>query len=108
MKKTTASVEQAVVIILQSVRRTRSRRRDFCVQMGFGVCTNKHPLAKWIARGIACRFLVPRIYALSGGISSNEKRGRLHILLLIIRIFQFDGSVNDTFHNGQILLRAKL
>ena len=51
MKKTTASVEQAVVIILQSVRRTRSRRRDFCVQMGFGVCTNKHPLAKWIARG---------------------------------------------------------
>ena len=61
MKKTTASVEQAVVIILQSVRRTRSRRRDFCVQMGFGVCTNKHPLAKWIARGIACRFLVPRM-----------------------------------------------
>lgn len=47
-------------------------------------------------------------FALSGGISSNEKRGRLHILLLIIRIFQFDGSVNDTFHNGQILLRAKL
>lgn len=34
-----------------------------------------------------CRFLVPRIYALSGGISSNEKRGRLHILLLIIRNF---------------------
>ena len=29
----------------------------------------------------ACRFLVPRISALSGGISSNEKRGRLHILL---------------------------
>lgn len=62
----------------------------------------------WVPRGIACRFLVPRIYALSGVISSNEKRGRLHILLLIIRIFQFDGSVNDTFHNGQILLRAKL
>ena len=57
---------------------------------------------------LAGRFLVPRIYALSGFISSNEKRGRLHILLLIIRIFQFDGSVNDTFHNGQILLRAKL
>ena len=36
------------------------------------------------------------------------KRGRLHILLLIIRVFQFDGSVNDTFHNGQILFRAKL
>lgn len=63
---------------------------------------------RWVPRGIACQFLVPRIYALSGGISSNEKRGRLHILLLIIRIFQFDGSVNDTFHNGQILLRAKL
>ena len=58
MKKTTASVEQAVVIILQSVRRTRSRRRDFCVQMGFGVCTNKHPLAKWIARGLACWYTV--------------------------------------------------
>ena len=56
----------------------------------------------------ACRFLVPCIFALSGGISSNEKKGRLHILLLIIRIFQFDGSVNDTLHNGQILLRAKL
>ena len=41
-------------MILQSVHGTRSRRRDFCVQMGFGVCTNKHPLAKWIARGIAC------------------------------------------------------
>ena len=63
---------------------------------------------RWVPRGIACRFLVPRIYALTGGISSNEKRGRLHILLLIIRIVQFDGSVNDTFHNGQILLRAKL
>ena len=63
---------------------------------------------RWVPRGIACRFLVPRIFALSGGISSNEKRGRLHILLLIIRIFQFDGSINDTFHNGQILLRAKL
>lgn len=52
--------------------------------------------------------LLAGFYALSGGISSNEKRGRLHILLLIIRIFQFDGPVNDTFHNGQILLRAKL
>ena len=56
---------------------------------------------RWVPRGIACRFLVPRIYALSGVISSYEKRGRLHILLLIIRIFQFDGSVNDTFHNGR-------
>ena len=31
-----------------------------------------------INTGIACRFLVPSIYALSGGISSNKKRGRLH------------------------------
>lgn len=45
-------------MILQSVHGTRSRRRDFCVQMGFGVCTNKHPLAKWIARGIACWYNV--------------------------------------------------
>ena len=108
MKKTTASVEQAVVKIVWKRSQNAQPQKDFCVQMGFGASTNKHSLAKWIARGIACRFLVPRIYALSGGISSNEKRGRLHILLLIIRIFQFDGSVNDTFHNGQILLRAKL
>ena len=61
-----------------------------------------------LTQALLAGFSVPRIYALSGGISPNEKRGRLHILLLIIRIFQFDGSVNDTFHNGQILLRAKL
>ena len=80
-----------------------------------GSALNKHfsrcnpaKFAKHVYVCIACRFLVPRIFALSGGIPSNEKRGRLHILLLIIRIFQFDGSVSDTFHNGQILLRAKL
>ena len=61
-----------------------------------------------LTQALLAGFSVPRIYALSGGISPNEKRGRLHILLLIIRIFQFDGSVNDTFHNGQIFLRAKL
>ena len=66
----------------------------------FGLCGSHEALL--------AGFLVPRIYALSGGISSNEKRGRLHILLLIIRIFQFDGSVNDTFHNGQVFFRAEL
>ena len=82
MKKTTASVEQAVVMILQSVRRTRSRRRDFCVQIGFGVCTNKHPLAKWIARGIACqsyrKFLIT-------GIIPNWTNQLLRSLMLQIK-----------------------
>ena len=99
--------------------RTRSQLQNGAVHGGLGAAPSTSNLGssrqrksqvwpRWVPRGIACRFLVPRIYALSGGISSNEKRGRLHILLLIIRIFQFDGSVNDTFHNGQILLRAKL
>ena len=115
-KKTTASGK---LVLVKSVRRTRSHRMKFCVQRGLGAAPSTSNLGSsrqrksqvwplWVPRGIACRFLVPRIYALSGVISSNEKRGRLHILLLIIRIFQFDGSVNDTFHNGQILLRAKL
>lgn len=26
--------------------------------MGFGACTNKHHLVKWIARGIACWYTV--------------------------------------------------
>ena len=99
--------------------RTRSQLQNGAVYGGLGAAPSTSNLGssrqrksqvwpRWVPRGIACRFLVPRIFALSGGISSNEKRGRLHILLLIIRIFQFDGSVNDTFHNGQILLRAKL
>ena len=99
--------------------RTRSQLQNGAVYGGLGAAPSTSNLGssrqrksqvwpRWVPRGIACRFLIPRIFALSGGISSNEKRGRLHILLLIIRIFQFDGSVNDTFHNGQILLRAKL
>ena len=49
--------------IKQTARRTyllsafagmRSRRKNFCVQLGFGACTNKYRLAKWIARRIAC------------------------------------------------------
>ena len=99
--------------------RTRSQLQNGAVYGGLGAAPSTSNLGsshqrksqvwpRWVPRGIACRFLVPRIYALSGVISSYEKRGRLHILLLIIRIFQFDGSVNDTFHNGQILLRAKL
>lgn len=98
---------------------TRSQLQNGAVYGGLGAAPSTSNLGsshrrksqvwpRWVPRGIACRFLVPRIYALSGVISSNEKRGRLHILLLIIRIFQFDGSVNDTFHNGQILLWAKL
>lgn len=95
--------------------RTRSQLQNGAVYGGLGAAPSTSNLGssrqrksqvwpRWVPRGIACRFLVPRIYALSGGISSNEKRGRLHILLLIIRIFQFDGSVNDTFHKARLVL----
>ena len=77
-----------------SVRRTRSRHRMGTILGAWGGSLNKHfgrcnpaKIAKHVYVCIACRYLVPRIFALSGGISSNEKRGRLHILLLIIRIF---------------------
>ena len=65
-KKTTASGEPVMV---QSVRRTRSRRMKFCVQRGLGALpsTSKaegkitagfFPLrAECINTGIACRFL---------------------------------------------------
>ena len=77
---------------------TRSQLQNEAVHGGLGAAPSTSNLGysrqrksqvwpRWVPRGIACRFLVPRIYALSGGISSNEKRGRLHILLLIIRIF---------------------
>lgn len=98
---------------------TRSQLHFGAVQGGLGAAPSTSNLGcsrqrkcqvwpRWVPRGIACRFLALRILALSGRSFQNEKRGRLHILLLIIRVFQFDGSVNDTFHNGQILLRAKL
>ena len=103
-KKTTASDK---LVLVKSVRRTRSHRMKFCVQGGLGALPSTSKRrgksrrdfalcgSVCINTGIACRFLVPRIYrflvpriyALSGGISSNEKRGRLHILLLIIRNF---------------------
>lgn len=70
-KKTTASGEPVMV---QSVRRTRSRRMKFCVHGGLGGYPQQAaPEAEWLSRSIACRFLVsPCIYALSGDISSNE------------------------------------
>ena len=40
--------------LLSAFAGTRSRRKNFCVQLGFGACTNKYRLAKWIARRIAC------------------------------------------------------
>ena len=78
--------------------RTRSQLQNGAVYGGLGAAPSTSNLGssrqrksqvwpRWVPRGIACRFLIPRIFALSGGISSNEKRGRLHILLLIIRIF---------------------
>ena len=67
-------------------RRPRSHRMKFCVQRGLGALPRASkrrgksrrdflpcgPVC--INTGIACRFLVPCIFALSGGISSNEKK----------------------------------
>ena len=52
-KKTTASGEPVMV---QSVRRTRSRRMKFCVQRGLGGIPQQARGAIWIATGIACHF----------------------------------------------------
>ena len=51
-KKTTASGK---LVLVKSVRRTRSHRMKFCVQRGFGgAALNKQFVAKWIATSIAC------------------------------------------------------
>ena len=53
-KKTTASGE---LVLVKSVRRTRSRRMKFCVQGGLGGYPQQAaPGAKWLSRGIACLF----------------------------------------------------
>ena len=52
-KKTTASDE---LVMVKSVRRTRSRRMKFCVQRGLGGIPQQARGAIWIATGIACRF----------------------------------------------------
>ena len=62
---------------------TRSQLQNGAVYGGLGAAPSTSNLGSsrqrksqvwplWVPRGIACRFLVPRIYALSGGISSNE------------------------------------
>ena len=51
-KKTTASDK---LVLVKSVRRTRSHRKKFCVQRGLGgTALNKQFVAKWIATSIAC------------------------------------------------------
>lgn len=51
-KKTTASGK---LVLVKSVRRTRSHRMKFCVQRGFGgAAPNKQFVAEWIATSIAC------------------------------------------------------
>ena len=70
-KKTTASGELARV---KSVRRTRSRRMKFCVHGGLGDTLNKQRRKpNGYPGALLAGFFVPRIYALSGDISSNEK-----------------------------------
>ncbi len=50
-KKTTASGK---LVLVKSVRRTRSHRMKFCVQRLGGAALNKQLVAKWIATSIAC------------------------------------------------------
>ena len=53
-KKTTASGK---LVLVKSVRRTRSHRMKFCVQRGLGNPQQAAPGAEWLSWGIACRFL---------------------------------------------------
>ena len=50
-KKTTASDK---LILVKSVRRTRSHRMKFCVQRGLGNPQQAAPGAGWLSWGIAC------------------------------------------------------
>ena len=52
-KKTTASGK---LVLVKSVRRTRSHRMKFCVQRGLGDFPQQARGAIWIATGIACHF----------------------------------------------------
>ena len=53
-KKTTISDK---LVMVKSVRRTRSRRMKFCVQRGLGgIPQQAAPEAEWLSRGIACLF----------------------------------------------------
>ena len=53
-KKTTASGK---LVLVKSVRRTRSHRMKFCVQRGLGNPQQAAPGAGWLSWGIACHFL---------------------------------------------------
>ena len=76
-----ANVDRVLNMEAPEAGRTRSRRRDFCVQMGFGVCTNKHPLAKWIARGIACPFSAEIKQLDNAAWGEDYELGTVYILL---------------------------
>lgn len=53
-KRTTASGE---LVLVQSVRRTRSCRMKFCVQGGLGEFPQQaEPGAEWLSWSIACQF----------------------------------------------------
>ena len=52
-KKTTASGK---LVLVKSVRRTRSHRMKFCVQRGLGALPSTSILPVCINTGIACRF----------------------------------------------------
>ena len=54
-KKTTASDE---LVMVKSVRRTRSRRMKFCVQRGLGgMPSTSSAREPWLSWGIACQSL---------------------------------------------------
>ena len=54
-KKTTASGK---LVLVKSVRRTRSHRMKFCVQRGLGALPSTSILPVCINTGIACQFCI--------------------------------------------------
>ena len=57
-KKATASDE---LVMVKSVRGTRSRRMKFCVQRGLGVSLNSSAREPWLSWGIACQIYLSGI-----------------------------------------------
>ena len=80
-KKTTASDE---LVVVKSVRRTRSRRMKFCVQRGLGgMPSTSSAREPWLSWGIACqfyrKFLITSFFPLS--INTNPTADLYQILL---------------------------
>ena len=104
-KKTTASGEPVMV---QSVRRTRSRRMKFCVQRGLGALpsTSKaegkitagfFPLrAECINTGIACYFFLKY---------KNSQREKIPISLTGLLFFKFLREITQFFYHSACVMQ---